>query len=30
LSTFVSGGHVRKSQIKRVYDRVGDAQGVRQ
>jgi len=28
VSTFVSGGHVRKSQIKRVYDRVSDSQGV--
>lgn len=30
VSTFVSGGHVRKSQIKRVYDRVSGAQGVHQ
>jgi len=28
LSTFVSGAHVRKSQIKRVYDRVSGARGV--
>jgi hypothetical protein len=27
VSTFVSGGHVRKSQIKRVYDRVSATQG---
>lgn len=27
LSTFVSGAHVRKSQIKRVYDRVSGTQG---
>lgn len=30
VSTFISGSHVRKSQIKRVYDRVGDAQGAHQ
>ena len=30
VSTFVSGSHTRKSQIKRVYDRVSEAQGVHQ
>jgi hypothetical protein len=30
VSTFVSGGHVKKSQLKRVYDRVTAAQGAHQ
>jgi hypothetical protein len=29
VSTFISGSYVRKSQIKRVYDRVSNAEGVR-